>query len=195
MEEGPENGLAEEALARQLLDSYHDRLVGFFKKQGVPAEDALDLTQEAIWRVFQNMGKLRSSGSMDSFVMRVAANLWKNDLRYHGAEKRRHDELSLDHVLESREVPVDSASLGWGPEPTDPLKDALASERLVGLRDCFERLASRRKSCLDLHVFQGRPYQEIATILRISVESVKSHIFQARRQLADCLRKKQEGTA
>jgi RNA polymerase sigma factor (sigma-70 family) len=195
MEEGPLNGPAEEARARQLFEAYHGRLVGFFKKQGVPSEDALDLTHEALWRVFQHMGKLRASGSMDSFVMRVAANLWKNDLRYRGAEKRRHGELSLDQLLEDREVRVEAGSLGWGPEPSDPLQDTLAAERLAGLRDCFERLASRRKSCLDLHVFQGRPYQEIATILRISVESVKSHIFQARRQLADCLRKKEEGEA
>lgn len=195
MEEGTLPEPAAEARARELFDRYHGRLVAFFKSRRLSHEDALDLTQETIWRVLQNMSTLRSLASLEAFVMRVAANQWKNALRYRDADKRKHGELSLDQALEGGEETVEAASLGWGPEPPDALALALSSELRDILRQCFDRLASRRQSCLDLHVFQGRSYQEIATLLRISIESVKSHIHQTRQQLRDCLRRKSAGTA
>jgi RNA polymerase sigma-70 factor (ECF subfamily) len=195
MEEGSFTDPAAEARARELFDRYQGRLAGFFKSRGLSHEDTLELTQDAIWRVLQNMGTLRSLDSLDAFVMRVAANLWKNALRYRDADKRGHGELSLDQALEDGEEKVDAMGLGWGPEPPDALAQALSAERLAMLRECLDRLASRRKSCLDLHVFQRRPYQEIATLLRISIDSVKSHIHQARQKLRECLRRKSEGSA
>ena len=170
---------------REIFDAYHSRVAGFFRSRGFPQEDALDLTQETFIRVFQNMDKLRSLASRDAWVLRVAANVWKNELRYRNAGKREAGEVSLDDAATDSQA-VELAALEEKNSPS-PLDEALVSERLGAVEKCLEKLPPRMRRCLVLHVFQERKYQEIADLLEISIQSVKSHIHQARQHLGECV--------
>jgi RNA polymerase sigma-70 factor, ECF subfamily len=141
-------------------------------------------------RVVQNMDRLRTDTAMDAWVLRVTANVWKNAVRYRRAGKRAGQELSLEAELDNRLEPHEAASFGWGPGVLDPLAQALSSEHLGAVAGCLDLLPPRRRECLLLHVYQERKYQEIADLLRLSIQSVKSHIHQARHHLRDCVSRK-----
>src|SRR5262245_30220625 len=79
---------SEEAQQRQVFKAYYGRVYGFFKSRDFADDEALDLTQETFFRVFQNMGNLRSQASLDSWILRIAANVWKNEIRYRHAGRR-----------------------------------------------------------------------------------------------------------
>jgi RNA polymerase sigma factor (sigma-70 family) len=178
---------------REIFDAYYGRVLGFFKSRGFAEEEARDLTQETFASVFQHMGNLRIAASRDAYILRTAANLWKNRLRYHRARKRDAREVSLDGAETDREA-VERAALAARETPS-PLDDALASERLGAVRKCLEGLPPRMRRCLVLHVFQERKYQEIADLLELSIESVKSHIHQARKRLGECVARRLAGGA
>jgi RNA polymerase sigma factor (sigma-70 family) len=58
------------------------------------------------------------------------------------------------------------------------------------LREAIEGLAPQQRLCMELRVYQERSVQEIAKALRISPETVKAHLFQARQRLWDRLHDK-----
>jgi RNA polymerase sigma factor (sigma-70 family) len=59
---------------------------------------------------------------------------------------------------------------------------------LEALRNAIGELAPKQRMCMELRVYQERSVQEIAVALRISPETVKAHLFQARQRLWDKLR-------
>ncbi|MDP9119819.1 MAG: RNA polymerase sigma factor [Acidobacteriota bacterium] len=178
---------------RQLFEQYHGRVHAFFRSRRFSDDEASDLTQETLVRVIQNMDALRTRTLVDAWVFRVAANIWKNELRYRQAGKRAGQELSLEAELESGRELFEPAGLGWGPPPQDPLDQALAAEHHSTVEGCLGELPPRMRRCLVLHVFQDHKYQQVADLLRLSIQSVKSHIHQARQHLRDCVDRKLGG--
>jgi RNA polymerase sigma-70 factor (ECF subfamily) len=176
---------------REIFDAFHGRVLAFFKSRGFSEDEALELTQEVFVRVFQNMEKLRSKTALDHWILRIAANVWKNEIRYRKAGKRDAQEVSLDDPYSDGDAEL-ARALETSPIPT-PLDEALASEQLVAVRRCLDALPPRMRRCLVLHVFQGHKYQEIADLLHLSIQSVKSHIHQARQHLDECVARRLAG--
>jgi RNA polymerase sigma-70 factor (ECF subfamily) len=187
--EAPAEGLDH----REIFEAFHGRVHGFFKSRGFAEDEALELTQETFVRVFQNMDNLRSPASLGSWILRIAANVWKNEIRYQKAGKRDAREVSLDSAETDGEE-AEIAALETTDTP-DPLEEVLADERLGAVKKCLEALPPRMRRCLVLHVFQERKYQEIADLLELSIQSVKSHIHQARQRLGECVDRRLAGGA
>lgn len=178
---------------RGIFDAYHGRVFRFFKSRRFQEDEALDLTQETFIRVFQNMDNLRSQAALEPWILRIAANLWKNELRYRKSAKRDAEVVAFDDPGVKGDA-VERAALNLKDVPSQ-LDERLAEERLAATRACVEALPPRMRRCLDLHVFQDRKYQEIADLLKLSIQSVKSHIHQARQHVAACVARKLAGGA
>jgi len=178
---------------RGIFDAYHGRVYRFFKSRGFQEEEAEDLTQETFVRVFQNMDRLRSRASLDSWILRIAANQWKNEIRYRKTGKRDAEEVALD-VLGVEDDAIERAAFDLRGVPS-PLDETLLAERLGATRKCVEALSPGMRRCLELHVFQERKYQEIADLLKLSIQTVKSHIHQARQRVAACVARRLAGGA
>ena len=87
------------------------------------------------------------------------------------------------------EVSIDTSVEVDGPLPepasleTMPDRTAYARERREALAVAMARLPPQMRQVLALRVDQDLKYREIATVLQISVETVKAHLFQARQRL------------
>jgi RNA polymerase sigma-70 factor (ECF subfamily) len=178
---------------RRLFDEYHPRVVGFFKSRGFSEDEALDLAQDTFVRVFENLHKLRSRASLWSWVLRIAANVWKNEIRYRRAGVRNAAEVSLDGNEADREA-IEESILADKDVPSQ-LDEALADEKLEAVKRCLEELGPKARRCLALFVGQERKYQEIADLMKLSLQTVKSHISQARRRLEECVARRLAGVA
>jgi len=174
-------------LVRKLFVRYRPDIHRFFTRQGFSGDEARALTQDVFVRVSQNIGNLRSEAAADAWLRRIAANLWKNELRRRKAVKRDVKEVSLGAEGEPGNEAVDQAlAVGAAPAP-NPLEQALVSEELAAARVCLEELAPKMRQCLWLHAFQDRQYREIAELLHVSIETVKSHVHEARQQVKRCM--------
>lgn len=167
---------------RQLFDRHGEEIFRFFLRQGLPTEDARELTQETFVRVYQGMDGFRGEATARTWVFTIARNAFRNALRHEGAAKRQGGEVPLDPApspgeadLPEREPP--------DPEATDPLESVLSRERRERLRRAVEELPDRMRHCVLLRVYQDRKYREIATVLQVSIETVKSQLHQAKGRL------------
>lgn len=64
----------------------------------------------------------------------------------------------------------------------EPLHDMLEEERSRLLRNALEELPPQMRRCVQLRV-QDLRYREIAEILKVSIDTVKAHLYQARQLL------------
>lgn len=162
----------------------------FFARRGFDIEDCRELTQETFLGVYKGMDRFRRDSPVESWLFAIAANIWRNQLRKLSAEKRDREftslEVVLDEVENSDESKTKSDSLAFVSD-VDPLESLLDEERRMRVREALSELPPQMRHCLILRIDRQLKYREIAEIMQISIETVKSQLFQARERLQDML--------
>lgn len=174
-------GPAREEDFRRLFDLYYPRIVHFFTRRGFPPQDCLDLTQETFLGIYKGIGAFRRDARFETWLFKIATNAYRKRLRRGAAGKRDGREVSLEAGEDPEHgLPHEPPSL----EP-DKEDDVLRKERSRLLREAVDKLPEQMRRCLILRVYQDMRYREIAAVLRLSPETVKVHLFQARRRLRE----------
>lgn len=164
-------GVSVEESFRRLCEIYTRPVHHFFAKRGFSPQDCLDLTQETFLGIYRGVGSFRWDAPFETWLFKVAANALRKRLRSGAAGKRA-----------GQEVPIETEEPEGGPVPGE---DLLAGERARLLREAIGRLPEQMRKCLLLRVDQEMRYKEIAVVLRLSPETVKVHLFQARKRLRE----------
>ncbi len=176
-----------EATAQELFERFYEPICLFFLRRGFTSEEAEDLTQETLLRAFQRIDSLRDSSSARSWIFSVAANVHRNQLRLRRTAKRQ----SIEESLESRET-VQEVAEGyargaplWPGTASDSqvLDELLVQEGREQLAAAIRELPPRMRQAIRLRVAQGLKYREIAAVMQVSIETVKSLLFSARERL------------
>ncbi|MDX2000604.1 MAG: sigma-70 family RNA polymerase sigma factor [Thermoanaerobaculia bacterium] len=173
-------GRPEEECFRRLVALYYRPIVSCFRKRGCDADLALDLTQDVFHRIYTGVRSFRGEAEFDTWVFRIAVNVWRQRRRFWAAEKRSGEEVPLV-VARGEGEPEEPLELP-APGPS-PLEGLLAEERSRQLAEAIAQLPEGMRRCLLLRVQQDLKYREIAVILKLSPETVKVHLFKARQKL------------
>lgn len=171
----------------RLFDLYHGRVFHFFAKRGIPPEDCHDLTQETFVGIYKGVGSFRGEAEFQTWIFKIATNIYRKRLRWGAAEKRAGTGVALDELGDP-----DSASLGDGPgalpdKGDPPDRRILDTERSRLLRAAVRTLPNQMRKCLILRVYYDLKYREVAETLGISIDTVKAHLFQARMRIKESL--------
>lgn len=164
-----------------IFATYYRPVVRFFVARGFSREDAQDLAQTVFLQVFRGLKDLQDPSLVGAWVFTTAGNIWRNELRRIQTKKRTGPPPSEN-------APSDPS---WG-EPADagdddPIHDLIAAERGKLLVEALAELPPQMRRCIALRVQQGLKYREIAEILQISIDTVKSHLNAAKGRLAERL--------
>jgi len=174
---GPDHPAAE-ILFRSLDRSFFR----FFRAAGFSTDRAEDLTQDALLRVFRKIDDYRFEGSFSAWARSIAVTTLKNHWRDSSAKKRS-----------GREVPLEFQPLG-GEEGTSRERPELTvaaeaevltidAERRRLLWSAFEELPTRMRQTAQLYFGEGFSYQETADALGVGLNSIRSHLGEARLRL------------
>lgn len=165
---------------QETFHHYYRPVYAFFSRRGFPAADCEDLTQETFLRVYRGQADWRREGSLEGWIRRIAANLWKNELRRRAAGKREGREVELDEEHTPAAARIDGIAAGWRPQ--DPGSALRSSEEVSRIEAALAALPPRMRRCVLLRA-QGLKYREISDLMQLSIETVKSHIHQGRKRL------------
>jgi RNA polymerase sigma factor (sigma-70 family) len=168
---------------RRLHDQFHRAVFWFFMKRGFRQEDCHDFTQETFLRVYRGIGGLRENARFKTWLFEIAANIWRNALRNRFAEKRNAPEVSLDASPDGSLPPALDAALLRDGDGLGPLELVERREQVEALRAAIAELPAQMRRCVLLRLQQDRDYREIAVLMRVSIETVKSHLHQAQGRL------------
>ncbi len=159
------------------LNHWHSIRV-FFIVRRLSTPEAEDLAQETFTRALRGIHQLEDLEAKEGWLYQIAKNIYKNHLRHRDAGKRRGREVSID---EDERPFFDVAA----PE-IDPLSDLLDDERARWLRAAIDSLPKKMGRVVLLYL-DGQTYGEIAALLLVSEETVRAHLFQARKRLREIL--------
>ncbi len=169
---------------QRLVERFYRPVARFFANRGCPEIEVEDLTQETFLKICNGLNGFRGEASEDTWLFKIAANTWINALRRRSAGKRSGLETSLDDLENVGLEPT----VGHGPaSPSEPLERALAEERVRLVREAIDDLPPQMRRVVFLRVAQDMKYREIAAVMQISIQTVKSQLHAARDQLRERL--------
>ena len=174
-----------------LFRAHYGLVRGFFRNRGVSDEDCSDLTQETFLGAYRGYAGFRGDANPKTWLLTIAKNLWRNFLRDRSAARRSGREVGLEGISESDVTGVSKSKL----PSEDPFEVSLTAERRRLLRFAVAGLPTQMRRCFFLYYYQERKYREIAVILGVSIDTVKSQIHQAKVKLAHSLNDELAGVA
>lgn len=174
-------GIAVEESFRRLFHEYYSVVEHFFRFRRCSSQESEDLAQETFLNAFRGIHTFRSDASLKTWLLGVALNVWRNELRRRSSIKRAAREVPLEDP-ESGEDEISSQV-----ESDELINALLREERRRFIVQELRKLPPQMRRCMFLRVLQDLKYHEIAAVLRISIQTVKSHLFQARQRLKETL--------
>jgi RNA polymerase sigma-70 factor (ECF subfamily) len=164
-----------------LFERHYAQLLRFFRRKGFDPEECRDLTQETFISVYKGLKDLRQAEQFESWLFAIAHNVWCSEIESRRAQKRAATLLSLEWQGENDDHPPIAA--GLAASDAGPLTVILDKEKLEKLREALERLPPQMRRCAQLRVVYDMSYLEIASLMGISVNTVKAHLHQAQQAL------------
>jgi RNA polymerase sigma-70 factor (ECF subfamily) len=139
-------------------------------------EEAEDLTQDIMIRVYQNLKSYRAeSGSFQNWILRVARNL----IIDHYRQVRRFPQTGGSEELETMKIRDEQV--------LNPQRAAEQLEASQFLQDGLQSLSPELKEAIVLRDLEGMAYGEMAELLNVPEGTVKSRINRGRLELAKLL--------
>ena len=145
-------------------------------------EEARDVTQETFLRIYRNFDRFRGEASLKTWVCRIAVNQALNSQRW-WKRRRRAETQSLDEPLPQEGDKSSSLGATLASKAASPEAAALAHEQQRQLERALGELKKDFRIAVALRDIEGMSYEEIASILEISVGTVKSRIARGREML------------
>jgi RNA polymerase sigma-70 factor (ECF subfamily) len=161
-------------LFRLLVKRYEQAVygmgMGFFHN----TEDASDFTQEVFLKVFRSLSRFEGRSRFSTWLYKIAYNTGLN----HVKRNKEYQSLAEEEIIPDNNTPEKNM-----------LKDFFRDSVLEALKGLPERF----RICVDLFFFDDRSLKEIEGITGYPVNTVKSHVFRAKKLLRNKLEGIMEG--
>lgn len=163
----------------QLVFRHRDKIYARAMMMMRNEEEALDLSQEAWVKGWQRLHQFQGDSSFATWMTRIVINLCLDQIR---RQKKARSE-SIEQLEEEgggveRQLPMEVIN------PTEGLEKTELRRRID---EAMAKLTEAHRVVLIMHEFEGLQYKEIADRVGISIGTVMSRLFYARRRLASLL--------
>ena len=172
-----------QAAYRELVRRYERPIFSLIYRMVRNREQAEDLSQETFVKALNAIESYRPEYKFSSWIFKIANNVSIDHLR-----RRELDTLSLDgspHALTPEAIQASALQLGDRQETA--LEELEAKELGGEIEQAIATLRPEYRACILLRHVEGRPYEEIATMLDLPLGTVKTYIHRARGELRQAL--------
>ena len=173
---------------RQLFERRYAQIRRFFQRKGFSPEDSHELTQETFLSVYKGLKDFRQESSFDNWMFSIAENIWRSELERRKARKRDAPLVSLDQDAASETDDFSPLAARIADRSPDQLDRTLEKEKLQKLHEAMRQLPEQMRRCTELRVIHDFSYKEIAELMEISINTVKAHLHQAKKELSERLK-------
>jgi len=163
---------------RELIETHQARVVGTVARMLGDDTDAEDISQQVFIRIWNSASRYEPSAKFTTWLFTITRNLVFNEAR----RRRRHPAVPLERDQDERAFqPEDFRAKA-------PSAALLDTEMQEAIQTAIDELPEVQRMAVVLRRYQDVSYEEIASILNLSVPAVKSVLFRARTALRERLR-------
>lgn len=146
-----------------LVSKYQLRVKSLGKSFFRNETDAEDFVQDVFLKVYTSLDSFRGDAQFSTWLMRIAYNTAINSV------KRAKEYLPLNDGFE-----IEDSSL-------NPEERQLKKLTVQAVRETLKEIPEKFAVCLDLYFFYDFSYTDISEMLDLPINTVKSHIFRAKK--------------
>jgi RNA polymerase sigma-70 factor (ECF subfamily) len=163
---------AGDRLAMQVLFArHHVRVFRFVLRVVRDQSVAEDLISEVFLDVWRQAGRFEGRSAVSTWLLAIAR------FKALSALRRRPDEALDEEAAHAIEDPSD-----------DPEVAVAKKDRSVVIRKCLDKLSVEHRQIIDLVYYHEKSVEEVAEIVGIPENTVKTRMFYARKKLAELLK-------
>jgi RNA polymerase sigma-70 factor, ECF subfamily len=155
---------------RTLYARHHVRIYRFILRMTNDVSLAEDIVSEVFIGAWRQAGGFKSKSQVSTWLLAIARN------RALSALSRRRDEQLDDDVANSVEDPAGDAE-----------KRIETQDRDAIIRKCLSQLSSDHREVIDLAYYHEKTVEEVAQIIQVPGNTVKTRMFYARKCMAKLL--------
>ena len=144
--------------------------------------DAADMTQEAFIRLMRSLGTYRAETKFTTWLYRLVTNICLDGLRRRGRPIDSLDEPSSGQSGEDAQT--SGERLADTDRWTQPEQELELRESANEVRAALVSLPASQRLALTLHYFEDLRYEDIADVMGLPLNTVKSHIRRGKERLA-----------
>ncbi|MFQ3544932.1 sigma-70 family RNA polymerase sigma factor [Halobacillus rhizosphaerae] len=128
--------------------------------------EAEDIAQEAFIKAFYSLHRLENEYAFVSWMTRIVHNLCMDRIKKKKREGKKHEKMKENLTFQDRQS----------------YQDQHLNTKLT-IEEAMQRLTKEHRAVISLCDIQGFTYEEMATILKVPLGTIKSRIYSARNQL------------
>ena len=167
------------AAFEQLVTRHQHAIVGTVVKMMGSANDAEDVAQQVFVRIWKSAHRYEPTAKFTTWMFTITRNLVFNESR----KRSRRSEVSVEEREEDfHQSHAEKSS-------AEPDNTALHNELVDAIDACIQSLPEKQRMAVVLRRYEDMPYEEIGTILDLTLPAVKSLLFRARNQMKEELQK------
>jgi RNA polymerase sigma-70 factor (ECF subfamily) len=156
-------------LFRLLIVRYERAIYGMGMSFFRNTEDASDFVQEVFLKVFSSLSRFEGRSRFSTWLYKIAYNTAINSV----TRKKEYHSLAEDEIVSKNDA------------PERKLLRNLARDAVL---EAVKELPERFRVCVDLFFFYDRSYEEIESITGYPINTIKSHVFRAKKILREKLK-------
>jgi RNA polymerase sigma-70 factor (ECF subfamily) len=146
-----------------LVSRWEKRVYNYLLRITANREDALDLTQDAFLKAYQNLRKLDDPDRFAPWLYRIAHN------EAYSMFRKRKPETDVDALAPE----ATETKITVGGSSVFPIELSLA------VSSALDRLSADQREAVVLKIYQGFKFEEMAEILSCPVSTIKSRLYTA----------------
>lgn len=162
----------------QIVRRYKDPLLNFVYRFVGDTIEAEDIVQDTFYRVYKNKHYYKEVAKFSTWIYTIAGNLSKTELR-----RRRRRKFFSIHSDSKTEKEYELPDISKSPETK---ANSNVTEKII--HNAISKLPPKFRQVIVLRDVQEFSYEEIASILKVPLGTVKSRVNRARLRLQDDLK-------
>lgn len=163
----------------ELFEAYADTAAKMARQMAGACQDLEDIVQEALLRAFRSIGNFRWDSSFQTWLYRITANVCRDFARNSAACRC----VSLDEMCGEDEGATGTACQVVSSAAAQPEAEAIRAEEREAIVRAVAALPHMDRAVFVMREMGSLSYKDIANSLGCSIESVRSRLARARRQV------------
>lgn len=172
----------DEEAVKELAERYSHRIFQMALRQLKNRQDAEEVTQDVLMKVYRTVGRFRGDAALSSWIYRITFNTAMSRLRGHRAERAAGQER--DRALVARrlgeEPPAPKQQADWSRMPDEEL---LRSQLRDAVAEALAEIPEIYRMPVVLRDLEGLTTEEASSRLKLKDQTLKSRLHRGRLML------------
>lgn len=153
----------------EIINRYLKPIFSFTLKRTKTIQDAEDLAQEIVIKIYKNLRNIESIYNIESYIWRIAHNTLAN---YYRSKSKSFVGVNIDDLVGKIKC-----------EKTNLEENHIKNESINKLKEKIAYLSKLQRQIVILYYYEGKKQEEISQLLDIPKGTVKWHLFDAKKEL------------